>query len=258
MKIIACFIPMNSGTASVCGYDVSTWAMEVRKKIGYLPESNPLYHEMYVKEYLHFMASLHQLGKNAKKRVEEMIDVIGLTEERKKKIGHLSKGYRQRVGLAQAMLHNPEVLILDEPTSGLDPNQLSEIRSLIKMLGKEKTVIISTHIMQEVQAICDRVIIIHRGKIVADDTTESLRQKAAGQTLLTVEFKEKIGSEKLLQLEGVENAVNVKGNIWNISAKGINDLREKIFLFAKINNLTLLSLNVESSTLEEVFQSLTK
>jgi len=172
MKIITCFIPQSEGKAEVCGFDTATHPTEVRQRIGYLPEHNPLYKDMYVREYLSFMAGLHHLS-NKKQRVDELIELTGLTLERNKLIGALSKGYRQRVGLAQAMLHNPEVLILDEPTSGLDPNQLIEIRQLIKSLGKEKTVIFSTHIMQEVQAICDRVLIINRGKIVANDSIEA-------------------------------------------------------------------------------------
>jgi len=175
MKMLTCFVPQTSGSALVCGFDTTTEPLEVTKKIGYLPESNPLYYDMYVKEYLEFMAGLHKLGKITQQRINEMIEVTGLTAERKKKVGQLSKGYKQRVGLAQAMLHNPEVLILDEPTSGLDPNQLVEIRSLIKKLGKDKTVIFSSHIMQEVQAVADRVIIINKGKIVADDSTEKLQ-----------------------------------------------------------------------------------
>ena len=174
MKIITCFIPPSSGEILVCNFDVLEESLEVRKKVGYLPEHNPLYLDMYVREYLEFIAGIHKLAGLTKKRVEEMIEITGLTEEQGKKIGALSKGYRQRVGLAQALIHDPEVLILDEPTSGLDPNQLLEIRELIRDLGKEKTVMLSTHIMQEVEAICNRAIIINKGRIVADDLTTNL------------------------------------------------------------------------------------
>jgi ABC-2 type transport system ATP-binding protein len=174
MKILTCFIPPSSGEASVCGFDILENSIDVRRKIGYLPENNPLYLEMYVREYLDFIAGIHQIKHKREERISEMIALTGLSLEQKKKIGALSKGYRQRVGLAQVLIHDPEVLILDEPTSGLDPNQLIEIRNLILAIGKEKTVMLSTHIMQEVEAICDRTIIINRGKIVADDKTSNL------------------------------------------------------------------------------------
>jgi ABC-2 type transport system ATP-binding protein len=177
MKIISCFLPPTDGNVSVDGYDIFEKAIEVKKRVGYLPEHNPLYLDMYVREYLSFLAGLHKLGSNRKSRINDIIDITGLGLEQNKKIGALSKGYRQRVGLAQALLHDPSVLILDEPTSGLDPNQLLEIRSLIGEIGKEKTVLFSTHIMQEVEAICDRAIIIHLGKIVADDTIKVLKKE---------------------------------------------------------------------------------
>lgn len=176
MKMLTCFIPPTSGNARICGMDVMEQSLEVRKQIGYLPEHNPLYTEMYVKEYLLFVASIHKL-KEKKKRINEIIELTGLNLEQKKKIGQLSKGYRQRVGIAQALMHNPKVLILDEPTSGLDPNQIIEIRNLIKNIGKEKTILLSTHIMQEVEAMCSRVIIIDYGKIIADDTLKNLQEK---------------------------------------------------------------------------------
>ena len=175
MKIITCFIPPTKGTVSVCGLDVSKDHLKVKKKVGYLPENNPLYYDMYVKEFLSFIASIHKI-KNKKDRIKEMIELVGLQNEQHKKIGTLSKGYKQRVGLAQAMIHDPEVLILDEPTSGLDPNQIIEIRDLIKNFGKDKTVLLSTHIMQEVESMCDRIIIINEGKIVADDSVESIKK----------------------------------------------------------------------------------
>lgn len=183
MKIITCFIPPTEGGVKVCGYDIFDNPMEVRRKIGYLPEQNPLYVDMYVREFLYFIAGIHNLGKQTKERAEYMIELTGLTKEVNKKIGALSKGYRQRVGIAQAMIHDPEVLILDEPTSGLDPNQLVEIRELIKNAGKDKTVLLSTHIMQEVEALCGRTIIINNGQVVADDNTQHL---AAGQSLETI------------------------------------------------------------------------
>lgn len=177
MKIITGYLPPSNGTAIVCGFDILKEPMEVRKRVGYLPEANPLYYDMYVREYLEFSAGIHKLGKATKSKIEDMIEMTGLNIEAHKKIGTLSKGYKQRVGLAQAMLHDPEVLILDEPTSGLDPNQLAEIRDLIIRIGKEKTVLLSTHIMQEVEAMCSRAVIINRGNIVADDTITALKQK---------------------------------------------------------------------------------
>lgn len=183
MKIITCFIPPTKGSVKVCGYDIFDNPMEVRKKIGYLPEQNPLYLDMYVREFLNFIAGVHGLGKQKKERIEQMIEMTGLTKEVNKKIGTLSKGYRQRVGIAQAMIHDPDVLILDEPTSGLDPNQLVEVRELIKNAGKDKTVLLSTHIMQEVEAVCGRTIIINNGQVVADDNTKHL---ASGQSLETI------------------------------------------------------------------------
>ena len=194
MKILTCFLPPSSGEAEVCGYDVERSSMAVRRCTGYLPEHNPLYKDMYVAEYLHFVAGLCGI-RRARGRVEEMIAITGLEPERHKMIGALSKGYRQRVGLAQAMLHDPEVLILDEPTSGLDPNQLVEIRGLIKRIGREKTVIFSTHIMQEVQVLCDRVLIINRGRIVADDQIEALRHRMAGESAVSVEFAEQVSRQ---------------------------------------------------------------
>lgn len=182
MKILTGFIPQTSGKASVCGFDVETQALEVKRNIGYLPESNPLYQDMYVRESMAFIANIHKIDE-PERRIEEVIELTGLTPEKHKKIGQLSKGYRQRVGLAQAILHDPQVLILDEPTSGLDPNQLIGIRQLIRDLGKTKTIILSTHIMQEVEAVCDQVIIINKGKIVADDSLEGLRSKNKGKSL---------------------------------------------------------------------------
>jgi ABC-2 type transport system ATP-binding protein len=192
MKMICGYIPVTAGKAFVCNEEVATHVLNTQKRIGYLPESNPLYMDMYVKEYLSFLAGVHQV-KDAEKKINDIIESTGLKVEEKKKIGALSKGYKQRVGIAQAMLHNPEVLILDEPTSGLDPNQIVEIRDLIKKFGKEKTVILSTHIMQEVEAMCDRVIIINKGKIVADDSLEKLQNNHPNKTLEEI-FREATGS----------------------------------------------------------------
>ncbi len=258
MKILTCFIPQSSGTATVCGYDTIAEPLEVTKKIGYLPESNPLYMDMYVREYLEFMAGLHKLGKITSKRIDEMLEVTGLIAERKKKVGQLSKGYKQRVGLAQAMLHDPEVLILDEPTSGLDPNQLVEIRSLIKQLGKNKTVIFSSHIMQEVQAVADRVIIINKGKIVADDSTENLQARIGNEIIITAEFKQNIERSLLGNIRGIKSFEQSKDGKWKIVSENQKDLREEIFNFAKAKDLTLLSLYKEESSLEDVFKQLTK
>lgn len=258
MKILTCFIPQTSGTATVCGFDTTAAPLEVAKKIGYLPENNPLYLDMYVKEYLEFMAGLHKLGSITNRRIDEMIERTGLTLERKKKVGQLSKGYRQRVGLAQALLHDPEVLILDEPTSGLDPNQLIEIRSLIKQLGKDKTVIFSSHIMQEVQAVADRVIIINRGKMVADDTTAQLQNRIGNEIVVTVEFKQQVDKALLGMIKGVRSFKQLKDGRWSFVADGKKDIREDIFFFAKEKNLTLLHLNKEEYSLEEVFKQLTR
>ena len=258
MKILTCFIPQTSGTASVCGYDISEQSLEVRKNVGYLPEHNPLYTEMYIKEYLEFIAGLHHL-KNVKQRIAEMIEMTGLQVEQKKKIGALSKGYRQRVGLAQALIHDPKVLILDEPTTGLDPNQLTEIRHLIKEIGKQKTVMLSTHIMQEVEAICDRVIIVNNGKIVANDITSVLQNyQSQNKQVITVEFDKQTSLADLKTIIGVVDAKNSKGNIWHIEANTDKDIRTDIFQFAVKKGMAVLTLNKEEQKLEDVFKELTK
>ncbi len=258
MKILTCFIPQTSGQASVCGYDVTEESLEVRKNVGYLPEHNPLYLDMYVKEYLEFVAGLHHL-KNTKQCISEMIEMTGLQIEQKKKIGALSKGYRQRVGLAQAMIHDPKVLILDEPTTGLDPNQLAEIRNLIIEVGKQKTVLLSTHIMQEVEAVCNRVIIINNGQIVANDKT-SVLQKSQNQTsyFITVEFDKKTTLNELKSIEGIIDAKNIKANTWQIEALTEKDIRSDIFQFAVKNGMAVLTLQKEEQKLEDVFKQLTK
>ena len=257
MKIITCFIPQTDGKVTVCGYDTQTSPMDVRQRIGYLPEHNPLYKDMYVKEYLGFVGGLHKV-KNKKQKVAEMIERVGLGREQHKLIGALSKGYRQRVGLAQAMLHDPDVLILDEPTSGLDPNQLVEIRKLIIDLGKEKTVIFSTHIMQEVQAICDRVLIINRGKVVANDPVEALQDRISGSTTVTIEFLEKTQKEFLKKIKKVSSIESLGNNQWKLTADLKDDIRKDIFDFAVQNKLTLLGMKKEVYSVEDVFQELTK
>jgi ABC-2 type transport system ATP-binding protein len=258
MKILTCFIPQTSGTASVCGFDISEQSLEVRKNVGYLPEHNPLYLDMYVKEYLEFIAGLHHL-KNVKSRISEMIEMTGLQVEQKKKIGALSKGYRQRVGLAQALIHDPKVLILDEPTTGLDPNQLEEIRNLIIQVGKQKTVMLSTHIMQEVEAVCDRVIIVNNGQIVANDITSVLQNsQTQNKQFITVEFDKVANKNSLKNIPGVHDAVNVKNNIWQIEAHSDKDIRTDIFQYAVQNGLAVLTLHKEEQRLEDVFKHLTK
>jgi ABC-2 type transport system ATP-binding protein len=256
MKIITCFVPQSEGEVSVCGFDVKKDPLEVRRQIGYLPEHNPLYKDMYVKEYLEFVAGVYKLP-NKRARVNDMIEMTGLGVEQNKIIGSLSKGYRQRVGLAQAMIHDPKVLILDEPTSGLDPNQLVEIRKLIKDLGKEKTVIFSTHIMQEVQSLCDRVVIINKGRIVADGDISTLQNNVVGEAIVKVEFLQTV---KESQLKNIPNLLNIKAlgqNKFLLTSLMNVDIRADIFEFAVQNKLTLLEMAKEVSSVEDVFQQLT-
>lgn len=255
MKILTGYIPPTSGKASICGFDVTTHPLEVKKRVGYLPELNPLYTDMFVREYLRFMAGVHDLGPMVEKRTEEMIELVGLGPERTKKIGQLSKGYKQRVGLAQAMLHNPEVLILDEPTSGLDPNQIVEIRNLIKSFGSQKTIILSTHIMQEVQAMCSRVVIINKGKIVADQPVSELGKNAGQNYIFNVSFSGAFESQQLRQIEGLlEISGNQEGG-YRIEAS--RDISEALFQFAVARKISLVSLNREEQNLEEIFRKLT-
>jgi ABC-2 type transport system ATP-binding protein len=258
MKIISCFLPPTSGEATVDGYDIFEQELEVKRCVGYLPEHNPLYLDMYVREYLLFLAGIHKLGKAKGSRVNDIIELTGLGIEQNKKIGALSKGYRQRVGLAQALIHDPSVLILDEPTSGLDPNQLLDIRSLIQDIGKEKTILLSTHIMQEVEAICDRAIIIHQGSIVADDSTANLSKRTAGKAIIRIEFSGEADKEKLESIKGLVSARHLGNNSWEIEASQEKDIREDIFNFAVENKISVLSLNLEKQSLEEVFQVLTR
>jgi ABC-2 type transport system ATP-binding protein len=258
MKILTCFIPQSSGKASVCGFDVAEQSLEVRKQVGYLPEHNPLYLDMYVKEYLEFIAGLHHVA-NVKERISEMIEVTGLEAEQKKKIGALSKGYRQRVGLAQALIHDPKVLILDEPTTGLDPNQLEEIRNLIISTGKKKTVMLSTHIMQEVEAMCDKVIIINKGQIVANNETRELQKtQAQNSYIITVEFDKPAARNALKNIGFVTDAKNIRDNVWQLEVRSEKDIRPDVFQFAVQNKLAVLTLNKEEQKLEDVFKRLTK
>lgn len=256
MKILTCFIPATKGNAEVCGFDVVKQPLDVRQHIGYLPEHNPLYLEMYVKEYLELIARIFKISK-PQKRISELIEMTGLTREQSKKIQYLSKGYRQRVGIAQAMMHDPEVLILDEPTSGLDPNQLVDIRSLIHELGKEKLVVFSTHIMQEVQALCDRVIILDKGKLVADDPISALSQRVKGAMVLTVGFKDEIDLRKLENLEGLIEIKSIGQNEYKLTVDEQLDIREEIFDFAVANGNKILGMSQEKISVESVFQQIT-
>ena len=258
MKIITGYLPSTSGTVTVCGFDVAENALEVRKRVGYLPEANPLYHEMYVREYLEFTAGIHKLGKQAKSKIEEMINLTGLGKEAHKKIGELSKGYKQRVGLAQAMLHDPEVLILDEPTSGLDPNQIIEIRDLIKSIGSTKTVLLSTHIMQEVQAMCTRVIIINNGHIVADDSIQHLQQANTQQDVLIVSIENTINEPLFKELKNLLRYEQMESNKWKLVAKDTDALRKEVMQWALKHDLNVSSMQAQTETLEDVFRNLTR
>jgi ABC-2 type transport system ATP-binding protein len=259
MKIATGYLAPSSGTVVINGYDVLEHPIEVRRHVGYLPEHNPLYLDMYVHEYLQFIGSLHGLrGKALRERVKEMVALCGLTVEQRKKIGALSKGYRQRVGLAQALVHNPQVLILDEPTTGLDPNQILEIRQVIKTIGREKTVIFSTHIMQEVTALCDRVVIINKGKLVADSDVASLDQTSRRESVVVVEFEHPVDMAQLETLAGIVSVRNVQGCTYRLSASAGTDIRSAIFRMATAHNWSLVGLRQEESSLESVFQELTK
>lgn len=258
MKIICCYLPQSMGTVKVNGLDVKEESIAVRKKIGYLPEHNPLYLEMYVKEYLEFVLGLYGKSENKKQKISDIIELVGLKIEQNKKISALSKGYRQRVGLAQALIHQPEVLILDEPTTGLDPNQLVEIRNVIKSAGKEKTVLFSTHIMQEVEAVCNRIIIISKGKIVADENKAGIKNlQSTKKQIITVEFDKAVSESLLLKITGVNSAVLLKDNLWKLSSNLMDDLRPKIAKFAQENNLLILTMVKIEETLEDVFRNLT-
>lgn len=257
MKILTCYIPPTEGKASVCDFDIKTRSIDVRRQIGYLPEHNPLYLDMYVREYLSFVAGIYKV-KNVKARVEEMIDMVGLGVEAHKKIEALSKGYRQRVGLAQAMIHNPEVLILDEPTSGLDPNQLADIRTLIKAIGREKTVMLSTHIMQEVEAICSRTIIINKGNIVADGKTDEVRNLSQGAGYqLIVEFSGDISKSDIEKINGVSKVTSEGNKLWTVTTNSDKDIRKEISELAQQKGLSILTMTRKEQRLEDVFKDLT-
>ena len=265
MKIITGFLEADKGNAFVSGLNVQSDKLETKKKIGYLPEGNPLYYEMYVREYLEFIANVHQI-KNIKNRIEEVIALTGLTVESKKKIGQLSKGYKQRVGLAAALIHDPEVLILDEPTSGLDPNQIVEIRDVIKDLGKNKTVLFSSHILQEVEAICDRVIIINKGSIVADDQLNNLQKTNKNAHAVLVQFKEAVDQKLLEQIKEVDKIEQLQtpsdrviraGTNYKLQTTNPESVRRQLLELSLQHNLNIVSLQSESHSLEEVFRNLT-
>jgi ABC-2 type transport system ATP-binding protein len=256
MKIVTGYLLADAGEVNVCGIDVKAAPLETKKKIGYLPEANPLYFDMYVREYLDFIADVHSI-KNKKEKIEEVIRTVGLSPESKKKVGQLSKGYKQRVGLAAALIHNPEVLILDEPTTGLDPNQIIEIREVIKQLGQNKTVLFSSHILQEVEAICDRVIIINKGKLVANDTLSVLRNQSQNNNAIRVTFKETIDSSLLQNLNGVAAVNKLNTNEWELVSNHVNETKRLLLELSLQHNLNIVSLQSGEQSLEDVFRSLT-
>ena len=258
MKILTSVIPPSVGSASINSLDIQNNSLEIRKQIGYLPELNPLYTDMYIREYLSYVHTSYSSKSPTNKAVEEVIKLTGLSYESNKKIGQLSKGYKQRVGLAQALIHNPDILILDEPTSGLDPNQLIEIRKIIAELGKSKTILLSIHIMQEVEALCNRVIIIDKGKIVADDTPANLSGNLSRSVVYRLEIKESVTSISAADIPGAEKIEKLNHNIWLITAKKGNDIRENIFKFAVTKGFNVLALSQESSRMEDIFQRLTQ
>jgi ABC-2 type transport system ATP-binding protein len=256
MKIITGYLEANSGHTTVCGEDVGSSALSTKKKIGYLPESNALYYEMYVREYLEFLAGVHHI-QNPKHKIQTVIETVGLVPESRKKIGQLSKGYKQRVGLAAALIHDPEVLILDEPTSGLDPNQIVEIREVIKKLGQDKTVLFSSHILQEVQAICDRVIIINKGSIVADDKLSNLQKSSGAVQTVIVQFKENIDKNILNGLTDVISVDKPENQNWKIKTNNSENIRKQLLELSLKNNLNIVSLQSENNSLENIFRELT-
>lgn len=256
MKIITGYLGQDGGEAIVCGLSVRQQPLETKKKIGYLPEANPLYPDMYVREYLDFIADVHKVS-DKKVRIEAVISLVGLTVESNKKLGQLSKGYKQRVGLAAALIHDPEVLILDEPTSGLDPNQIIEIRDVIKKLGKDKTVLFSSHILQEVEALCDRVVIINRGKLVADSQLSQLRQENSRTGRIRVAFKESPESAQLAQIPGITEITRLSPNEWELQTREPDAVKKLLLTLALQNNWNIVSLQSENQSLEEIFRSLT-
>lgn len=256
MKMITGYLESDGGEALVCGEKVSTNSMSTKKKIGYLPEANPLYVDMYVREYLEFVAGVHEI-KNPKDKIEEVINTVGLRLEANKKIGQLSKGYKQRVGIAAALIHNPDVLILDEPTSGLDPNQIIEIREVIKNLGKDKTVLFSSHILQEVEALCERVIIINRGNIVADDSLANLQKANAGQQQVVVSFKEQVSLDDLTALKNIAEVKQLSSSSFQLSTVDADAVKKQLLQLSIEKNLNIVSLQSGEQSLEEVFRELT-
>lgn len=258
MKMLSTYITPSSGRALVCGFDVESQPMEVRKQVGYLPESNPLYYDMYVREYLEFAAGIHRLGSRTRSRIDDMIGMTGLQKEVKKKIGALSKGYKQRVGLAQAMIHDPKVLILDEPTSGLDPNQLADIRDLIISLGREKTVLLSTHVMQEVQAMCSRVIIINNGALVADDAIGNIQSAEKSRGGLLVEFDREVPEETLRKIKGINQLKRLEQHRWLLETSGPEQLRKELMAWSLQHDIAILTLQNSGQSLEEAFRDLTR
>jgi ABC-2 type transport system ATP-binding protein len=257
LKIVTGYMRADSGAVMINGIDVNRQPLEIKKKIGYLPESNPLYYEMYVREYLGFIAELHEIRKNVKNRIEEVIEITGLRIESNKKTGELSKGYKQRVGLAAALVHDPDVFILDEPTSGLDPNQIIEIRQVIKDLGKNKTVLFSSHILQEVESICDRIVIINKGHIVADDSLANLKLLNNAQHIVIVEFAEEINPQIFSNLDGIKNLKQINGSGLKFQTSDPEKVKKLIFQISLENNLNILSLQSETKSLEEIFKNLT-
>ncbi|HEY4062509.1 MAG TPA: gliding motility-associated ABC transporter ATP-binding subunit GldA [Puia sp.] len=256
MKIITGYLGQDGGEATVCGIAVREHPRETKKKIGYLPEANPLYPDMYVREYLDFIADIHHVT-DKKAKIEQVITLVGLTVEAKKKLGQLSKGYKQRVGLAAALVHDPEVLILDEPTSGLDPNQIIEIRDVIRRLGENKTVLFSSHILQEVEALCDRVIIIDKGKLVADSPLSQLRSESNRTGMIRVSFKEALTTEQLKQLRNVTKMSQLSNNAWELQTDDPDDVKKQLMNLSLQNNWNIVSLHSENQSLEEVFRQLT-
>ena len=256
MKMITGYLDADAGAVEVCGIPVSETSIDTKKKIGYLPEANPLYMDMYVREYLSFIAGVHNID-NVKSRVEEVVRTVGLTPEAHKKIGQLSKGYKQRVGIAAAMVHNPEVLILDEPTSGLDPNQIVEIRNVIKSLAEEKTILFSSHIMQEVEAICDRVIIINKGNIVADDKLSKLQTQQNGQQTVTVEFKEEVNVDLLRSIPTVTGVNQLSTVNFQLSTPDAESVKKQLLQLSIQHNWNIVSLQSQNQSLENIFRELT-
>ncbi len=257
MKIVTGYLQANSGNVLVNGINVNTNSPETKRQIGYLPEGNPLYYEMYVREYLSFIAAIHQIKTGIKKRIEEVIELTGLSNESKKKIGQLSKGYKQRVGLAASLIHDPNVLILDEPTSGLDPNQIIEIRQVIKALGKNKTVLFSSHILQEVESICDRIIIINKGNIVADDTLSNLQLANNTYHIVVVQFSEKIDIQILFNIDKVQKVEEENPFIYKLQTSDPENIKKQILKLSLEKNWNILSLQSETKSLEDVFRNLT-